>query len=164
MPLKRWLSKQPKEQMHLNLFQLYQRFVDSYNLKNRYISLVGNVSLNYSKKKKHFMGPFYGWGSTFSRLQSHCEETVYFLPLSPQEKPGIHLIDLRRMEDWVDLGATQWFSTWGPWIGNPAPKLLLYGIMHLLRKIFGKFCVRFKWMAPIQKLNLLTDLMPLVSL
>ena len=25
------------------------------------------------------------WGSTFSRLQSHYKETVYFLPLSPQE-------------------------------------------------------------------------------
>ena len=31
------------------------------------------------------MVPFYGWGSTVSRLQSHYEETVYILPLSPQE-------------------------------------------------------------------------------
>ena len=31
------------------------------------------------------MVPFYGWGSTVSRLQSHYEETVYSLPLSPQE-------------------------------------------------------------------------------
>ena len=23
--------------------------------------------------------------------------------------PGTHLIDLRRMKGWVDLGATQWF-------------------------------------------------------
>ena len=38
----------------------------------------------YEKLKK-FMAPFYGWGSTVSRLQSHYEETVYFLPLSPQE-------------------------------------------------------------------------------
>ena len=29
--------------------------------------------------------PFYGWRSTVSRLQSHYEETVYFLPLSLQE-------------------------------------------------------------------------------
>ena len=27
------------------------------------------------------MAPFYGWGSTASRLQGHYEETVYFLPL-----------------------------------------------------------------------------------
>ena len=32
-----------------------------------------------------FMLPFYGWGSTASRLQSHYEETVYFLPLSSQK-------------------------------------------------------------------------------
>ena len=25
------------------------------------------------------------------------------------------------MKDWVDLGATQWFWTRDPWIGNPAP-------------------------------------------
>ena len=31
------------------------------------------------------MAPFYGWGATVSRLQSHYEERVYFLPLSPQE-------------------------------------------------------------------------------
>ena len=28
------------------------------------------------------MAPFYGWGSTGSRLQSHYEEALYSLPLS----------------------------------------------------------------------------------
>ena len=36
-------------------------------------------------KRTYFIVPFYGWGSTVSRLQSHYEETVYFLPLGPQE-------------------------------------------------------------------------------
>ena len=31
------------------------------------------------------MTPFYGSGSTVSMLQSHCEETIYFLPFSSQE-------------------------------------------------------------------------------
>ena len=31
------------------------------------------------------MAPFYGWGSTASRLESHFEEAVYFLPLSSQK-------------------------------------------------------------------------------
>ena len=31
------------------------------------------------------MAPFYGWGLTISRLQSHLEETVYFLLLNPEE-------------------------------------------------------------------------------
>ena len=31
------------------------------------------------------MPPFYGWGSTVSRLQSHNKETVYFLSFSSQE-------------------------------------------------------------------------------
>ena len=32
-----------------------------------------------------FKKNFNGWGETFSRLQSHYEETVYILPLSPKE-------------------------------------------------------------------------------
>ena len=35
--------------------------------------------------KKSLMAPFYGWDSTVSRLQSHYEEIVYFLPLSFQK-------------------------------------------------------------------------------
>ena len=31
------------------------------------------------------MAPFYGWGSSALRLQSHYEEAVYFLPLSSQK-------------------------------------------------------------------------------
>ena len=37
---------------------------------------------NHSRLKK-FMTPFYGCGSTASRLNSHYKEAVYFLPLSP---------------------------------------------------------------------------------
>ena len=36
-------------------------------------------------KKTNFIFPFYGWGSTASRLQSHFEEAVYFLLLSSQK-------------------------------------------------------------------------------
>ena len=31
------------------------------------------------------MVPFYGWSSTVSRLQSHCEETVYILTIGPHD-------------------------------------------------------------------------------
>ena len=31
------------------------------------------------------MAPFYGWGLTTSRLQSHYDEEVYFLPLNSQK-------------------------------------------------------------------------------
>ena len=43
------------------------------------------------------MAPFYGWGSTGSRLQSHEEEAVYFLPQF-REISGTHFIDLGRMK------------------------------------------------------------------
>ena len=35
--------------------------------------------------------------------------------------PGAYLIDLKKKNGWVDLGATQLFSTEDAWIGNPAP-------------------------------------------
>ena len=35
--------------------------------------------------------------------------------------PGAHLVDLRKKNGCVDLGATQLFSTQDAWIGNPAP-------------------------------------------
>ena len=70
------------------------------------------IILREKKKLKNSMAPFYWWGSTASRLRSHYEETVDFLPLSFQElllgwKAG-------RMKGWVDLGALQWFCNWDP--------------------------------------------------
>ena len=48
--------------------------------------------------KKNFMAPFYGWSLPASRLQSHYEGIVYFLPLSIHEISETHLIDLVRMK------------------------------------------------------------------
>ena len=39
------------------------------------------------------MVPFYGEGSTIPRLQSHYEETIYFLTTKSPGVPGIHLIE-----------------------------------------------------------------------
>ena len=50
--------------------------------------MINHMELYIFKKdflKKKFMTPFYGWGSTVSRLQSHYKETDYFLPFSFQE-------------------------------------------------------------------------------
>ena len=52
------------------------------------------------------MSPFYGWGSTASRLEPIRGGSLLFTKFS--EIPGTHLVDLERMKDWVDLGATQW--------------------------------------------------------
>ena len=54
------------------------------------------------------MAPFCGWGSTASRLEPLRGGSLLFTTKSP-EIPGTHFIDLGRMEDRVDLGATQWF-------------------------------------------------------
>ena len=46
--------------------------------------------------KKNFMALFYGCVSTASRLQSHFEEAVYFLPLSFQKFLVINLSTSKR--------------------------------------------------------------------
>ena len=43
------------------------------------------------------MTPFYGWGSTASRLEQLRGGSLLFTPKSP-EIPGTHFIDLRRMK------------------------------------------------------------------
>ena len=44
---------------------------------------------------------FLWWGSTVSRLQSHCEETLFTTP--PLGLPGTHLVNLRSTKGWVTL-------------------------------------------------------------
>ena len=58
---------------------------------------------------KNFMAPFYGWGSTASRLVPLWGGSLPFTTKF-SDIPSTHFIDLRRMKGWVDLGATQWFK------------------------------------------------------
>ena len=64
---------------------------------------------------KNFMAPFYGWGSTTSRLVPLRGGSLLFITKFP-DIPGTNVIKLRRMKGWVNLGATQWFWTQDPWI------------------------------------------------
>ena len=54
------------------------------------------------------MAPFYGWGSTLSRLVQLQGGSLLFTTKFP-EVPGTHFIDLRKMKGSVNLGANMWF-------------------------------------------------------
>ena len=78
---------------------------DSNALDNRFYS--GFVNIICSKHlsrfilillKKNLIATFYGLGSSVSRLQSHYEETVYFLPLKSPGVMSTRLIDLGNAE------------------------------------------------------------------
>ena len=118
-----------KKMVHFKLLNIltFQR-IDIYH----FLKFHGFIKL---KKKKNFMAPFYGWGSTASRLQPLRGGSLLFTIQFP-EIPGTHFIDLGRMKSWVDLGATLWFWTRDPWIGSPAPWRL--GLNKL-----GKACFPF---------------------
>ena len=55
------------------------------------------VSKACEQKKTNFMAPFYGWGSTASRLQPLWGGSLLFTTKFP-EIPGTHIIDLGRMK------------------------------------------------------------------
>ena len=52
------------------------------------------------------MAPFYGGGSIIWKLKSHWEDGLLAIAKSPGV-PGTPFINLGRMKDWVDLGATE---------------------------------------------------------
>ena len=59
---------------------------------------MNSIILHYMiKKKKNFMAPFYGWGSTASRLRPLRGDSLLFTTQLP-EIPGAHFIDLGRMK------------------------------------------------------------------
>ena len=51
------------------------------------------LSRKKKKKKKNFMAPFYGWGSTASRLEPLRGGSLLFTTKFP-EVPGTHFIEL----------------------------------------------------------------------
>ena len=67
---------------------------------------------------KKYNDTFLWRGSTVSRLQSHYEETVYLLPLTPH---NLLVLIWSTSEGWVDLGATQIFETATPGLGTYSP-------------------------------------------
>ena len=70
------------------------------------------------------MDPFYGWGSTASRLELLRGSSLLFITKFP-EIPGTHFINFGRMRGWVDLVAVQWYWTQDPWIGALTARPLL---------------------------------------
>ena len=77
-----------------------------------------NCLLKKTTKKTLWL-TFYGWVSTFSKLEPLLGGSLLFTNKFP-ETPCTHFIDLWRMKGWVNLGTTQWIWTRDPWIGNPA--------------------------------------------
>ena len=79
----------------LNIFVLLYKLHKKFNVLN---NTIHSIKCKYNYKKK-LMAPFYGWGSTASRLEP-LRGSLLFTTKSP-EIPGTHFIDLGRMKDWV---------------------------------------------------------------
>ena len=65
---------------------------------------------NFQKKSiKKLYGPFLWMGFNCLKATELLRGGSLLFTTKFQEVPGMHFIDLRRMKDRVDLGATQWF-------------------------------------------------------
>ena len=76
------------------------------------------------------MAPFYGWGSTASRIKPLWGGSLLFTTKF-QEILGTHFINLGRMKAWVNLRATHWSWKKDPWIGNPVSWPLGHYLLNL---------------------------------
>ena len=56
-----------------------------------------SMHVRRSTAKKRFMAPFYGWGSTASRLEPLQGGSLLFTTKFPKTS-GTHLINIRRMK------------------------------------------------------------------
>ena len=74
-------------------------------------------------------------------------ETTKFPEIS-----STHLIDLEKMKGWVDLGASQWFWTREPWIGNPASSFVSFikTFKVLSQQLCFNYTLHKKWSFPLR--------------
>ena len=70
-----------------------KNIVSALRTRNHQVELVGKKL----KKKNNFMAPFYGWGSTASRLEPFRRGSLLLTTKFP-EIPGTHFIDLGGMK------------------------------------------------------------------
>ena len=78
------------------------------------------IDLMLTNTKKRY-DPFLWIGFSCFKVSEPPEGESLFFTIQFQGVSGVQLIDLNRKKDWVDPGATQWFWTQNPWIGNLAP-------------------------------------------
>ena len=71
-------------------------------------------------KKKKLYGPFLSMEFNCLKATELLRGGSLLFTTKLPDIPGTHLIDLRRMKGWVNLGATQCFWKQDLWIGNPA--------------------------------------------
>ena len=81
--------------------------------------IAASVIFRVSSSKKNFKAPF-----RFNCLKSTepLQGGSWRFITQFREISGTHLINLRRMKGWLDLGATWSLWTQDHWIGNPAPE------------------------------------------
>ena len=127
-----------KQNLNYNVEEMHKGHVKSSMLNIHWEKLENTIIkikplfLMIKKNLKHY-GPFlWIW---FNCLNSRATSGRQFtFTIKFPEIPNAHFINLGRMKGWVDLGATWWFWTWAPWIGNCLIALLDYCRLGKIKK------------------------------
>ena len=82
----------------------------------RFYLFVSDVNQGKDNLKKNFMAPYYGWGSTASRLEPLRGDSLFFTTKFP-ETPGTHFFDLGRRK----IYKSEEFPPPSPFLNNPHP-------------------------------------------
>ena len=72
-------------------------------------------------KEKKLYGFFLCMGFNCLKVTEPLWRDSLLFIIHPPGVSATQLIYLERIKSCVDLGATQWFWIWDPWIANPAP-------------------------------------------
>ena len=123
-------------------------------------------SCEFFMKKKNFMAPFYGWGSTASRLEPLRGGSLLCTTKFPEIR-STHFIYLGRMKGWVDLGAAHWkihFRSIWNWCS--ARRCHIYKIlfncdMHLFKMLV--FIIRVTWILLLEEVCEVTILVKILQ-
>ena len=95
--------------------------------------------------KKNFMTPFYGWGSTDSRLEALWGGKLLLATKFP-EIPGPHFNDLGRMKGWSTLSHAVILNTGLPGRDPLHAILLFYNIyINVYTQFTVKVCITHIW-------------------
>ena len=99
----------------------HRYFLGSYYVycQKRLCNIKYGFKVSISSNKKNVLVPFYGWGS---RLESHHQELVYILPLSPKEFLVLILLTLEGSKAESHLQAPSvCLEPWPPGVGIQCP-------------------------------------------
>ena len=99
----------PKNYQQVPLWPLQQCFSEHWNIIRCFKRCFSHFSIFINDLKKKLYSPFLWLGFNFLKATVPLRGDSLLFTIKSSRVPGAHLIDLRGMKGWVELGVTQWY-------------------------------------------------------